>query len=159
MKNFIEGAVGVVLAVVLHTVLGKISVTLLILFNAFSWVVLYFALSRHEVFGAIMGTVCGLLQDSLSLGVFGVGGLTKTLLGFSAGYISRKINVTPLNRTFVFALLMAAAELFLWKTLVLFLFGDRWNAAGGLIFFQPLMTALSVTVVFQVRRKAEAGRT
>jgi rod shape-determining protein MreD len=158
MRDFFEGVIGIVLAVVLHTILGKVSASLLIVFNAFSWVVLYFGLSRHEVFGAVMGTVCGLLQDSFSLGVFGVGGLTKTLLGFGAGYISRKINVTPVTRTFSFVLVMAVVELFLWKCLVLFLFGERWSTAGGLIFLQPLFTALFVTLSFQVRRKAEAGR-
>ena len=158
MKHFVEGVVGIVLAVVLHTVLGKMSAPLLIVFNVFSWVVLYFGLTRHEVFGAVMGTVCGLLQDSFSLGVFGVGGLTKTLLGFGAGYISRKINVTPVTRTYIFALIMAALELFLWKSLVLFLFGERWSAAGGLIFLQPFFTALFVTVSFQVNRRAAAGR-
>jgi rod shape-determining protein MreD len=158
MKHFFEGVIGIGLAVVLHTILGKVSAPLLVVFNAFSWVVLYFGLTRHEVFGAVMGTACGLLQDSFSLGVFGVGGLTKTLLGFGAGYISRKINVTPVSRTFVFVLIMAAVELFLWKSLVLFLFGERFSAAGGLVFLQPLFTALFVTVAFQVQRRAEAGR-
>lgn len=158
MRHIYEGVVGIVLAVLISTVLGKISASLLIVFNAFSWAVLYFGLSRHEVFGAVMGTVCGLLQDSFSMGVFGVGGLTKTLLGFSAGYISRKINVTPSTRTFIFVLIMAAAEFFLWKSLVLFLFGERFAAAGGLIFLQPLATALFVTVAFQVHRKIEARR-
>jgi len=158
MRHFFEGVVGIVLAVVLHTILGKISAPLLVVFNAFSWVVLYFGLTRHEVFGAIMGTACGLLQDSFSLGVFGVGGLTKTLLGFGAGYISRKINVTPVSRTFVFVLIMATIELFLWKSLALFLFGERFTAARGLIFLQPLFTALFVTVAFQVYRRAGAGR-
>ena len=158
MRHFFEGVVGIVLAVVLHTILGKISAPLLVVFNAFSWVVLYFGLTRHEVFGAIMGTACGLLQDSFSLGVFGVGGLTKTLLGFGAGYISRKINVTPVSRTFVFVLIMATIELFLWKSLALFLFGERFTAARGLIFLQPLFTALFVTAAFQVYRRAGAGR-
>lgn len=158
MKNFLEGAAGVILAVVFYTILGKISASLLVLLNAFSWVVLYFALSRHEVFGAVMGTVCGLLQDSLSSGIFGVGGLTKTLLGFGAGYVSRKINVLPLSRTFIFVLIMAAAELILWKSLVRFLFGEAWTAAGGLVLAQPLMTALGVTVVFRLRRRWDVRR-
>ena len=157
MKRIIEGSFGLALAVVLHTILGKASAPLLVLLNAFSWVVLYFGLTRHEVFGALMGTACRLLQDSLSLGVFGVGGLTKTLLGFGSGYISRKINVTPAVRTFVFVLILAAAELLLWKTLVLFLFGQRFAAAGGLVFLQPLATALIVTIAFQVRRRRDAG--
>jgi len=158
MKRIIEGASGLVLAVVLHTVLGKVSPPLLVLFNAFSWVVLFFGLTRHEVFGALMGTACGLVQDSLSLGIFGVGGLTKTLLGFGAGYISRKINVTPAGRTFVFVIVLAAVELALWKLLVLFLFGERFAEGGGLVLLQPLATALMVTAAFQVRRRREARR-
>jgi rod shape-determining protein MreD len=158
IKRIAEGAFGIILAVVLHTILGKVSAPLLIVFNAFSWVVLYFGLTRNEVFGAFMGTACGLLQDSFSLGIFGVGGLTKTLLGFGAGYISRKINVTPVTRTYIFALVLAAVELLLWKTLVLFLFRERFSAAGGLIFLQPPVTALFVTVAFQVHRRTEARR-
>jgi cell shape-determining protein MreD len=158
MKRIIEAGAGIVLAVVLHAVLGRVSAPLPILFNAFAWVVLYFGLTRHEVFGALMGTACGLLQDSLSLGVFGIGGLTKTLLGFGSGYISRKINVTPVGRTFVFVLVLAALELFLWKILVLFLFGEHFAAAAGLVFLQPPATALIVTVAFQARRRREARR-
>jgi rod shape-determining protein MreD len=156
MRHVIQGFFGIVLAVVLHTILGKVSPNLLTLLNVFSWVVLYFSLTRHEVFGALMGTACGLIQDSLSLGVFGVGGLTKTLLGFGAGFISRKINITPVFRTFVFALIMAALELSLWKSLVLFLFGERFSTARGIVFLQPLFTALLVTVSFHVNKRAEA---
>jgi rod shape-determining protein MreD len=156
MRRSTEVIAGLILAVLLHTVFGKISPSLLLVFNTFSWVVLYFGLIRQEVFGAVMGTACGLLQDSLSLGVFGVGGLTKTLLGFGAGYISRKINVLPPSRTFVFVLIMAAAELALWKFLVLFLFGEKWSAGGGLVFLQPLFTAVFVTVLFQFKRKRGA---
>jgi cell shape-determining protein MreD len=158
MRHVIQGFFGIVLAVVLHTILGKVSPGLLVLFNAFSWVVLYFSLTRHEVFGALMGTACGLIQDSLSLGVFGVGGLTKTLLGFGAGFISRKINIASAFRTFVFTLIMAALELFLWKSLALFLFGEHFSIARGTAFLQPLFTALFVTVSLHVQRRTRARR-
>jgi rod shape-determining protein MreD len=154
MRRSTEVIAGLILAVALTTVFGKISPSLLIVFNVFSWVVIYFGLIRREVFGAVMGTACGLLQDSLSLGVFGVSGLTKTLLGFGTGYISRKINVLPTSRTFFFVLIMGAAELALWKFLVFFLFGEKWSAGGGLIFLQPLSTAAIVTLVFQLKRKS-----
>jgi rod shape-determining protein MreD len=153
MRSFYEAVLGIILAVVLYTLLGKISASLLFLFNAFSWVVLYFSLTEHEVFGAVMGSVCGLLQDSFSLGVFGVGGLTKTLLGFSTGYISRKINVTPPVRNFVFLLVVSTIELALWKFLVFFLFRERLGWGGGLVFLQPLSTALIVTLLFQIMRR------
>ncbi|MEW5901820.1 MAG: rod shape-determining protein MreD [Acidobacteriota bacterium] len=153
MRQSVEVFVGVLLAVLLHAVLGWLSPTALVIFNPFSWVVLYYSLWKQEVFGAFLGTVCGLLQDSLSLGIFGVSGLTKTLLGFGAGLISRKINVAPVTRNFVFVLIMATAELILWKFLVLFLFGEKWGTAGGLVFLQPLGTAFVVTLLFQARRK------
>jgi rod shape-determining protein MreD len=153
MKSFFEAGLGIVLAVALHALLGKISASLLFLFNPFSWVVLYFSLMKHDVFGAVTGTVCGLLQDSLSLSVFGVAGLTKTLLGFSTGFISRKINVAPVTRNFVFLLIVSAIELALWKLLALFLFRERFALGGGLALFQPLTTAFIVTLLFQIARK------
>ncbi|MBN2408856.1 MAG: rod shape-determining protein MreD [Candidatus Aminicenantes bacterium] len=156
MKRSTEVIAGLMTAVVLQTVIGKISPSLLLVFNPFSWAVLYFGLTRREIFGAIMGTGCGLLQDSLSLGVFGVSGLTKTLLGFATGYISRKINVVSSGRTFVFVLIMAAAELALWKFLVHFLFGEKWATGGGLLFLQPLAAAAAVTGLYQLKRKSGA---
>jgi len=158
MRHLFEGLLGIALAIVLHTFMGKISASLVVVLNPFSWVVIFFGLARNEVFGALMGTMGGLLQDSFSLGIFGLGGLTKTLLGFAAGYISRKINVTPVSRTLIFVLIIATLELLLWKSLALFLFGERFWAAGGLDFLQPLATALFVTGAFQVQRRMEARR-
>lgn len=152
-SHFAEAAGGFILAVVLQTVFGKVSPSLLVILNPFSWAVIYFGLTRQEAFGAFMGTACGLLQDALSLGVFGVSGLTKTLLGFGTGFVSRKINVLSPGRTFIFVLVMAGAEWVLWKFLVLFLFGEKWSAAGGLAFSQPLITAVVVTALFQLKRK------
>jgi len=158
MRSVFEAVLGIILAVVLHALLGKISASLLFLFNVFSWVVLYFSLMKHEVFGAVIGTVCGLLQDSFSLGLFGVGGLTKTLLGFTTGYISRKINVAPVVRNLVFLLIVSTIELALWKFLVFFLFRERFALGGGLVFFQPLATAFFVTLLFQIiqRKRGES---
>jgi rod shape-determining protein MreD len=153
MRSLFQAAVAVILAVALETVLGKISAPLLFLFNAFSWVVLYFSLTKDEVFGAVTGTVCGLLQDSFSSGVFGVAGLTKTLLGFTAGFVARKINVMPVTRNFIFLLIVSFIELALWKFLVFFLFGERLALGRGLVFLQPLTTALVVALAFQIARR------
>jgi rod shape-determining protein MreD len=153
MRRSIEPLLVIVLAVALYTVLGKISPGLLLACNVFSWAVLYFSLLRHEVFGAVMGSICGLLQDSLSLGVFGVSGLTKTLLGFSAGYVSRKIDVVPFSRNFIFLLVLAVLELALWKFLVFSLFGERLTFGGGMTLLQPFVTALAAAVLFRIAGK------
>ncbi|MDH7512580.1 MAG: hypothetical protein QHH14_06520 [Clostridiales bacterium] len=159
MRDFRKAVLGILLAVFFYSVLGKISAPLVVVFNAFAWVVLYFGLVRHEAFGAIIGTVCGLLQDSFSSGVFGLAGLTKTLLGFSTGVVARKINVTPVGRNFVFLLLMATAEVVLWKLLSFFLFRESLGLGGSLVLLQPLATALVVTVFYQVVRKKQGEAT
>lgn len=153
VRKYLEPALGVVLAVVLYAILGKIAAPLVLIFNPFSWAVLYFALTRQEVFGALSGTVCGLLQDSLSVDVFGVGGLSKTLMGFAAGYVSRKINVVPVVRNLVFLFILAIGELTIWKALTSFLFGNRLATGHGLVLLQPVVTALVVAALFRVRSK------
>ncbi len=90
MKDFVKVSLGIIIAFLLHTTLSKISPSLVLLFNVFSLVVIYFAVEKNEVFGACLGAFCGLIQDSFSLGVFGVAGLAKTIAGFTAGYIAKK---------------------------------------------------------------------
>lgn len=153
MRDFFEAFLGILLAVILTAILGKLAPSLLLVFNAFVWIVLYFGIAKHEVYGALMGTVCGLVQDAFSLGVFGVSGLTKTLLGFATGFISRKINVAPFGRAFIFLFLMATSELALWKLLALSLFRERLTFSGGWIFLQPLSSALLVAVFLGLKRR------
>ena len=151
MRKYFEPALGVVLAVGLYAALGKIAPPLILVFNPFSWVVLYFGLTRQELFGALTGSVCGLVQDSLSIGVFGIGGLSKTLMGFACGYISRKINVGPVARNVVFLFILAVAELALWKGLASFLL--RLKPTAGLVLLQPAATALVVSALLRLSTK------
>ena len=46
-------------------------------------VVVYLSLSFGPTTGLVAGTVAGLIQDSLSSGIMGIGGLAKTLVGFA----------------------------------------------------------------------------
>ena len=158
MKDFTEAIFGILIAFILYSIFSKISFSLVLIFNAFSLVVLYFALIKGEVFGAGMGTICGLVQDSFSLGVFGIGGLSKTIMGFIAGYISRKINVTPFLRNFVFIFIMISLELILWAILYSFIFEEKLYTRRGILLFQPLITALLGGIIFRfipkLRRKA-----
>lgn len=68
-------------------------------------VVVYLSLNSGPVGGVVVGTIAGLLQDSLTLGVLGIGGLAKTLVGFLAGFLGSQFIVTaPLPRFIVFVL-------------------------------------------------------
>lgn len=158
MKDFIGMVLSVLVAFLLYSLLAKISVSLLFLFNFFSLIVIYFALEKGEIYGACLGAFCGLLQDSFSMSVFGVAGIAKTIMGYSAGYFSSKINVTPIRRNFVFVFLLLCVELIIWSVLYSFIFSERVSTGGGLIFFQPLITAVLGSLVYRFVRKLKSSK-
>jgi rod shape-determining protein MreD len=71
-------------------------------------VVVYISLITGPVTGLLIGTAAGLTQDALSSGIIGVGGLSKTVVGFFAGLLGTQFIVTaPLSRFVVFVLATA----------------------------------------------------
>ena len=158
MRDFIEVFAGIILAFLLFFAFGKISVSLLQLFNIFGLIVIFFSIKKGEIFGACLGTVCGLIQDAFSLGVFGVAGLAKTIAGFTAGYVAKKIDVHPPLRSFVFIFLLVSFEFILWALLYSFIFSESINTGRGLIFFQPLVTALVGSILFSFLRKFKRSK-
>jgi rod shape-determining protein MreD len=87
---------GIILAVVVAQALqatleryirGTVAVDLVLV------VVVYVALTSGPVAGLLTGTVGGLIQDALSTGVIGIGGLAKTLVGFLAGLVGTQFIV------------------------------------------------------------------
>ena len=72
-------------------------------------VVVYVAIKSGPVTGLLAGTVAGLIQDALSSGILGIGGLAKTMVGFLSGLLGSQFIVTaPLPR---FLLLIVATAL------------------------------------------------
>jgi rod shape-determining protein MreD len=68
-------------------------------------VVVYIALITGPVWGLLLGSVAGLVQDSLSSGIIGVGGLAKTIVGYLAGVLGTQFILTaPLSRFVIFVL-------------------------------------------------------
>lgn len=67
-------------------------------------VVVSAALTFGPVTGLLAGTVGGLIQDALSSGILGMGGLAKTIVGFAAGQFATQFIVTAtVPRLLVFA--------------------------------------------------------
>jgi rod shape-determining protein MreD len=65
--------------------------------------VVYVALTSGPVAGMFSGTFAGLVQDVLSTGIIGIGGLAKTIVGFIAGIVGTQFIVAqPLPRFVVF---------------------------------------------------------
>jgi len=148
MRNFVWALFGIVFAFLLYSLFSRFTPGLNTLINIFSVVVLYFAIRKGEMFGAGMGMCCGLLQDSFSLGIFGVAGIAQTLLGYAAGLIARRINVMSFSRRFLFCLILMVGELLVWSFLYVAVFSDRVFTGGGLLFFQPVFTALAASSLF-----------
>jgi hypothetical protein len=92
------------------------------------------------------------------MSVFGVAGIAKTIMGYSAGYFSGKINVIPIRRNFVFIFLLLCLELIIWALLYSFIFSERVSTGGGLLFFQPLITAALGSLIYRLIRKLRGSR-
>lgn len=156
MRDILDATFGILAAFLLYTLFRKVSLTLVETLNFFTLAVIYFALTKGEIFGALMGMVCGFVSDSFSLGVFGIAGIANTITGFLTGYISKKINFLSFLRSFVFIGLMAGLELVLLIFLSSLIFSETLNTERGLIFFQPITTGLLGSLLFLLMRKIKS---
>ncbi len=156
MKDVLRAFLATLAAVLIYSLAGSAGPVVLVVLNAFSVVVLYFSVRRGEVFGAFLGTLCGLVQDSFSLGVFGVAGLTKTMLGFWTGYVARRIDVAPFFRKALFMLIMSVLEMILWVLVTAIVRTEAVHFHGGLILLQPVVTAVLGSSLFAVERRVRA---
>jgi rod shape-determining protein MreD len=129
--------------------------------------VVYVALTSGPVAGLLAGTFGGLVQDALSGGVMGIGGLAKTIVGFLAGVIGTQFIVTNALPRFVVFLAATALHALVFMGLYVLLdirhFGTPYAAVTG----QAVANAFVGVIAFQVvellpgaveRRRAQKGR-
>ncbi len=113
-------------------------------------VVVYTALTSGSVAGLLAGTFAGLVQDAMSTGILGMGGLANTIVGFLAGVVGTQFIVAhAFSRFVVFALatvLHAAIFMGLYQGLGLRDFGSPYRA----VLEQALGNALVGVLAFQV---------
>ncbi len=111
--------------------------------------VVYVALRWGPTAGVIGGSIGGLIQDALTGGTIGVGGLAKTVIGFGAGVIgSQFIVARPLPR-----MLLVAGATVVMRLVMLGIFGMidlHWPAVSWLAMLsETLLNTLAAFVVFQ----------
>ena len=129
--------------------------------------VVYVALITGPVGGMLAGTAAGLVQDALSSGIIGIGGLAKSIVGFLAGAFGQQFIVTAaLPRVVMFVAataLHAVVFMGLYQVLGLQAFPDPWKAVTT----QALGNALVGIVAFSIieslpgvmeRRRSRARR-
>jgi len=145
-------AVGVFLAIALalalQTTLARFVVGGTAALDLVLVVVVYVALTTGPVSGMLAGSVAGIIQDALSSGVIGIGGLAKSIVGFLAGVIGQQFIVTAALPRFVMFLAASVAHAAVFMGLYVLLglrtFPSPWaailsqavgNAAAGMIAF------------------------
>jgi rod shape-determining protein MreD len=113
-------------------------------------VVVYVALLFGPVTGLLTGTFAGLIQDALSIGVIGIGGLAKTIVGFLAGVVGTQFIVSQAPSRFVvfFAATVLHSVIFmgLYELLGLRDFGTPYARVLG----QAFTNAIVGTLAFQL---------
>ena len=93
----------IVLALALQTTLARFVVRGTVAVDLVLVVVVYVGLTSGPVAGLLSGAFGGLVQDALSSGIIGIGGLAKTIVGFLSGIVGTQFIVAqPLPRFVVF---------------------------------------------------------
>jgi len=90
-----------VAAVALQTTLAGMRVGSSIAVNLVLVVVVYTGLAFGAAGGLVAGSVGGLIQDSLAGGIIGIGGFSKTLVGFLVGVLGAQFIVSQTLPRFV----------------------------------------------------------
>jgi len=141
--------VAVAAALALQTTVGRFVIRGTVAVDLVLVAVVYVALTCGPVTGLMTGTVAGLLQDALSTGVIGIGGLAKTVVGFLAGIVGTQFIVTQAVPRFVVFVAATAVHAVIFMGLYALLdirhFGTPYaaiawqgmgNAAVGIVAFQ-----------------------
>jgi rod shape-determining protein MreD len=131
--------IAIALALALQTSLAGFVVGGITAIDLVLVVVVYVALTTGPVPGMVAGSVAGIIQDALSSGTVGIGGLAKAIVGFVAGVIGQQFIVTAAFPRFVMfvAATLAHEALFMGMYVLLGLrdFPSPWVAmlsqAGG----------------------------
>jgi len=141
---------GIILALALQTTLmryligGRLAVDLVLV------AVVYAALAAGPVSGMLTGTIAGLMQDALSLGVIGIGGLSKTIVGFLAGIVGRQFIVAHSVSRFVVFFLSTVLHAAIFMGLNQMLGLRRFENPYMIVLGQAAANAVVGTLAFQL---------
>jgi rod shape-determining protein MreD len=95
-------------AVALQTLIARFAIRGTVALDLVLIAVVSVALTNGPVVGLLAGSAAGLVQDALSSGILGIGGLAKTIVGFAAGVLGTQFIVTSALPRFVVFVLATA---------------------------------------------------
>ena len=140
----------ILMAIALQTTLSRLGVGNGTALDLVLIVVVYVAIKFGPSTGLLAGTVAGLIQDSLSSGILGIGGLAKTMVGFLAGVLGSQFIVTaPLPR-FLLLIMGTALHAAIFMGLYTLLNLRQFPAPYSSIVGQAVGNAFVGVVAFQI---------
>ena len=160
--------IAIALALALQTTLARFVVGGTAAVDLVLVIVVYVALTRGPAGGMLAGSAAGLIQDALSSGVIGIGGLAQSIVGYAAGMVGQQFIMTAALPRFV--LFMAATALHalvfigLYVLLGLRTFPSPWVAVAGQAVGNAAVGVIGFTIVealpgvFERRRTAKRTR-
>jgi rod shape-determining protein MreD len=159
--------IAIALALALQTTLARFVVGGTAALDLVLVVVVYVALTTGPVSGLLAGSVAGIIQDALSSGVVGIGGLAKSIVGFVAGVVGQQFIVTAALPRFVMFVaataLHAAVFMGLYVVLELRTFPAPWAAIASQAVVNAAVGMIAFTIIeslpgFMERRRSRRVR-
>jgi len=142
--------IAIALALALQTTLARFLVGGTAALDLVLVVVVYVALTSGPVTGMLAGSLAGIIQDVLSSGVIGIGGLAKSVVGFMAGVITQQFIVTTALPRFVMFLAATAAHAAVFMGLYVLLGLRTFPAPWAAIVSQALGNAVVGMIAFTI---------
>jgi rod shape-determining protein MreD len=160
--------IAIALALALQTTLARFVVAGTAAIDLVLVAVVYVALTTGPISGMLAGSVAGLIQDALSTGVVGIGGLAKSIVGFLVGVIGQQFIVTAaLPRLVMFigaTAVHSAVFMGLYQVLGLRTFPSPWAAIASQALGNAVVGMIAFTVIeslpgaIERRRMGRRGR-
>jgi rod shape-determining protein MreD len=142
--------VAIALALALQTTLARFVVGGTAALDLVLVVVVYVALTYGPVAGMLTGSAAGIIQDALSSGVIGIGGLAKSIVGFLVGAIGQQFIVTAALPRFVMFLAATVAHAAIFMGLYVLLELRSFPAPWTAIASQALVNAAVGMIAFTI---------
>lgn len=143
--------IAIALALALQTTLARFVVGGTAAIDLVLVTVVYIALTSGPVSGMLAGSLAGLIQDQLSTGVLGIGGLAKSIVGFVVGAIGQQFIITAALPRFVTFIGATAAyqTLFMGLYVVLGLrsFPSPWKAIATQALGNAIVGMIAFTII------------
>jgi len=140
----------IALALALQTTLARFVVGGTAALDLVLVVVVYVALTTGPVSGMLTGSAAGIIQDALSSGVIGIGGLAKSIVGFAVGVIGQQFIVTAALPRFVMFLAATVAHAAVFMGLYVLLGLRTFPSPWAAILSQAIGNAVVGMIAFTI---------